>query len=613
MRDGVRLAIDVHLPDRRSGPLPTIVRQTRYFRGVQLRRLFRHPEIEFLLDHAATTRDRFLANGFAWVDVCARGSGASFGQRPCPWAPDETADGFEVLDWIVAQPWSNGRVGSTGVSYDGTSAEMLATTNHPALKAIVPRFSLYDVYTDVAFPGGIHLDWFTAAWASFNRALDEGALDRAFAAMLRVQLRAWRSLAPGRSLLGRLLATLDRDGIEAPLARVLRLVASGVRPVDGDRDRALLAAALAAHRDNFDVNRGALAVDFRDDMGMSDVYPQATIDFFSPHAKVDELRSSRVAIYGYSGWLDAAYQHGAIKRFGAVRNPGSRLIVGPWDHGGLQNVSPHSPSTKAAFDHGAEMIRFFDAHLRPEQRTAADDPAVRYYTMGEERWKQAEDWPPVGAQVERWYLGEGGALRPQPDRAAGVDEYRVDPDVGSGRRSRWDSLLGLLVPVGYSGRAALGRRLLVYRGAPLDADLEVTGHPLLTLHLASSTRDATLFAYLEDERPDGQVDYVTEGQLRALHRRPSSVEPPYPQAGPYRSFLRADAAPLEPGVVSELSFDLLPTSWLFRRGHRLRLALAGADCDHFERLPDAPTLAVQRGGGGASFLALPVMRPRSRA
>lgn len=607
MRDGVRIAIDVHLPaDRGHAALPAILRQTRYFRGVTLREPFRRLPIEWLLDHAADTRNRFVANGYAWVDVCVRGSGASFGSRPCPWSPEEVADGNEIVDWVVAQPWCNGRVGATGVSYDGTSAEFLLLNNHPAVRAIVPRFSLYDVFTDVAFPGGIHLAWFTEAWGSFNRALDANALDAAFAMMLRLQVRALRSM-PQQAVVQRLLNVADSDASQWLTERALRLVSTGVRPVDDDPTGDLLADAIEAHRANFDVHQGALAVDCRDDKGISSAYPDATIDMFSPHAHAPALRSSGAAIYSYSGWLDAAYQHGAIKRFRAIDNPGCRLILGPWDHGGVHNVSPYSSSAKTAFDHDAAMLRFFDHHLRDGHDV--DIPEVRYFTIGEEAWKTSPTWPPPTAVDQQWFLSTNGRLQPNAAKGSGVDEYRVDQNLGSGRRSRWDSLLGLLPPVGYGHRAALGRRMLVYRSLPLTAPLEVTGHPMVRLFLTSDTRDAHVFVYLEDEQPDGHVEYVTEGQLRAMHRKLTDDEPPYPPTGCHRSFTRAHLEPLEPGETALLTFDLLPTSWRFARGHRIRLAIAGADRDHFEPLAETPTLALRHGAAHPSAVTFPVIEP----
>ncbi len=125
MRDGVRLAVDVWRPGEAEGPLPAIVHITRYFRSVELRPLLRslHPAP---FDHTGLYRARrraFVTRSYAWVDVDARGSGASFGSRIGPWSPEEVADGREIVDWIAAQDWSNGRVGALGISYDGTAAE----------------------------------------------------------------------------------------------------------------------------------------------------------------------------------------------------------------------------------------------------------------------------------------------------------------------------------------------------------------------------------------------------------------------------------------------------------------------------------------------------------
>jgi putative CocE/NonD family hydrolase len=167
------------------------------------------------------------------------------------------------------------------------------------------------------------------------------------------------------------------------------------------------------------------------------------------------------------------------------------------------------------------------------------------------------------------------------------------------------SLLGLLPPAGYADRRALGSRLLVYRSAVLDEPVEVTGHPVLVLHASFDASDAHVFAYLEDERPDGRVDYVTEGQLRALHRHLETCD----ETGvPRRSFHRADARALEHGEIAEIVVDLQPVSWRFQAGHRIRVALAGADRDHFARLDRTPSWSVQRGGSRASHVELPVMR-----
>ena len=173
MRDGVKIAIDFYLPDglEPGQRVPTMLHQTRYWRSFDYRwliALFKDDRPRGVIGNYA---ERFLLQGYAWVDVDVRGSEASFGTRPIAWAPDEIKDGAEIVDWIVSQPWSNGRVGAMGISYSGSTAEMLLVNQHPAVKAVAPMFAGFDLYTEIAFPGGIHLTWFTETWSYINNKL----------------------------------------------------------------------------------------------------------------------------------------------------------------------------------------------------------------------------------------------------------------------------------------------------------------------------------------------------------------------------------------------------------------------------------------------------------
>jgi predicted acyl esterase len=118
MRDGVRIAADIYLPSAGMGsipPLPTMLHQTRYRRGLQFKDSTREasaPPPYGLMP--------FLQAGYAVVITDVRGTGASFGSRTTEFSPDEVRDGWDVLDWIVAQSWSDGNVGAMGISYPGT-------------------------------------------------------------------------------------------------------------------------------------------------------------------------------------------------------------------------------------------------------------------------------------------------------------------------------------------------------------------------------------------------------------------------------------------------------------------------------------------------------------
>jgi putative CocE/NonD family hydrolase len=129
------------------------------------------------------------------------------------------------------------------------------------------------------------------------------------------------------------------------------------------------------------------------------------------------------------------------------------------------------------------------------------------------------------------------------------------------------------------------------------------------LHASSTHTDGAFIVYLEDVAPDGRVTYITEGQLRAVMRRISDEPPLYTKYGPHRSELRADAMPLVPGEVAELRIELWATSVLIRKGHRIRVAVAGADRDTFLRYPrdgGVPTITVQRNATYPSRIDLPI-------
>lgn len=612
MRDGVRIAIDVYLPDGASGRVPTIVRQTRYMRSLAVARPLRRlaemgaPDVTSPFDLYARTRRVFLAAGYAWVDVDARGTGASTGAWISPWSPNEVRDGAEVVRWIVEQPWSDGRIGSLGISYDGTSADMLITNDSPSVRAVAPMFSLYDVYTDVAFPGGIGLRGFVDRWAWLNAKLDRNAFDEATALVLYLIGRAG-AVSPSPRGLERVFAPLAR-GDEAHarelLARALRTFTRGVRGLDGEP----LSGAPSERPHNMDVEAMSRLVTFRDDVAVAAAGTEMTIDGFSPHAFRARAEASGAAVYSYSGWRDGGYPHSAIKRFTSLRTAGSRLTLGPWPHAGKLRIRPFDVAAATCFPHDEELLAFFDEHVR-ERGPQGDGAPVHYFTMVEGRWKSSPTWPPPGTEWHAYHLREGRMLRrePSPDGSR-VDELAESGGNGTGERSRWRSLISL-VPGDYPDRAARDRDLLVYDSVPLDRDTEVTGHPLVTLFLSCSHDDGHVFAYLEDVSPTGEVAYVTEGQLRLLHRRSTDDEgAPGPRV-PTRSYARGDSAPMRPGEVARVVLDLQPVSWLFRKGHRVRLALAGADADHFDIM--APrTMGVHHGRELRSRLELPVASSR---
>ena len=577
MRDGVDIAVDVWLPaDLAAGArAPALIDATRYWRTLRTgfaSRLLMGWGLLDQADLAATPTADFNAAGYAVVLVDARGSGASFGRRTVEWSPDEIADYGEIVDWIVDQPWSDGRVGAWGVSYDGNTAELLTTTGRAAVKAVAPQYSDFDPLFALAMPGGVFNDWFIKTWSAFNQALDADDICGMAAAL------------------------------KAPCWLVKLFAGTGVGAVS---DQATLARAVAGH-DNLDVYDALSRIDFRDDtlddsaITLSDVSPCC--------GQRAAIEASDVPLDIWIGWLDAGTVDGALSRFLTFPNP-QRVIIGPWSHGGEFDADPFSPPDTSLVmppeEQTARLLEFFDLHVK----SAAPAPPVheiRYYTQGAGTWQTTTVWPPDGVAPQTWYFGaDGGLTATPPTDEQGADTYEVDYTATTGSATRWHTQMG--GDIVYPDRAAEDTKLLTYTTAPFARDVEVTGTPVVTLYVTSTATDGAFFAYLEDVAPDGRVTYLTEGQLRALHRREAD-DPPYVPLGPYHSYLRRDAEPLVPGEMTEIRLGLYATSVLIREGHSLRVALAGHDASVFARYPASgtPVLTVERNGVHASRVEVPV-------
>ncbi len=575
MRDGVKIAVDVWLPAglRHGDKIPTVMRSTRYWRALD----YSNGDIEDDRNYAEA--ERFNAAGYALVLVDARGSGASFGSRPYELSQAEVEDYGKVVDWIVAQPWSNGRVGAYGVSYAGNTAEMLAVNMHPAVKAVAPLFNDFDNFGHLVFPGGLLTIGFLEGWSEAVHNMDQNdicALNNSTGAAC--------------------------DQLRARIA--------GVKPVDADADRSMLAAAISEHEANTIPYEAALVYEFRDDPfgpgGETDVGYKR-----SPCGYLPQIQESEVAMLIRVGWLDAATVNGALGRYNSIANA-QQVIIGPWDHGARNNSDPFLPADvpvePTRDEQNDRLLEFFDEFLKPTG-SGEIETGITFYTLGAGEWNTTDGWPPAGYTSRAWYLAaDGGLSLESPESDEGNDRYTVNFEATTGRHNRWFTNGGA-GDVIYPDRAEEDSKLLTYTSEPMDRDVEITGHPLVTLNVASTHSDGAFIVYLEDVAPDGRVTYITEGQLRAVMRRVTDEPPLYRKYGPHRSERRADAMPLVPGEIAELSFDLWATSVLIRRGHRIRVAIAGADKDSFLRYPRdgaTPTLTVERNRSHPSRIALPM-------
>lgn len=543
MDDGVRLAVNVYRPSRlRKGhKAPAILYMTRYWRAIG----FRWP-FKWFMKMVPSTGNfdplDLVRYGYVLVTVDVRGTGASEGDKTLT-LPDirEVLDSRTLTDWVVAQPWCDGNVGATGVSYIGNTALYALYNRHPALKAIVPTYSVWDLYDDVSAPGGIFYHDFLAQYADFCETLDQNIIP-----MHRQQ-------------------------------RGAKLATYGVQRVRGTGPRRTR-SIIAQHSCNvYHPDEGSTAT-FIDDTLTVDrsLYIR---DVLSPHRFADRIRESGAAVYSWSGWRDAGFVHSAVRQYINLDNGRNMLRLGPWNHGGNRNISP-TQWNRSRFDDIREVVRFFDLHLKGITHGADTLPRVHYYTMVEDRWKQARTWPPPSEPVT-FFLGADGSATVGAAATEGAVPYQVDTARRSERSGRWDMESDVRGD-SYVLTSHDDSICALFTTPPLAADIEITGHAMVELYLRSSTPDGAVFAYLEDVRPDGMATQITDGQLRFIHRKQVVGPIHYADAVPQHSFTRADAQPMDTTSVQKVAFDLMPTSFLVKAGHRIRLRLAGTDNRYFK-------------------------------
>jgi putative CocE/NonD family hydrolase len=205
------------------------------------------------------------------------------------------------------------------------------------------------------------------------------------------------------------------------------------------------------------------------------------------------------------------------------------------------------------------------------------------------------------------FLAPDDELASAPPRA-GEDNYQVDFTIGTGTETRYERIAGIDSRDYYRDWQGRTAKMLSYNSAPLATAIELAGHGVADLFLSSSEPDLALFVYLTEVEADGTERYVTEGLLRALHRKEAPAPENYRTTWPFRTFTRADAAPLVRGEVERIRIPLLPVAWRFAAGSRVRLSIAGADDDHCGQVPHGrpPLVKLFWGEGHASALELPL-------
>nr|WP_236077996.1 CocE/NonD family hydrolase [Paraburkholderia nemoris] len=203
-------------------------------------------------------------------------------------------------------------------------------------------------------------------------------------------------------------------------------------------------------------------------------------------------------------------------------------------------------------------------------------------------------------------MSTGNSLTQSPGESQ-VDVFKVDFETTSGSQTRYERLGAASIVDYYPDWQERSASMLHYDTEPLTAPASLEGHAVANLRLAIDQGDASIFVYLSEVDVEGNVFYMTEGLLRAIHRKTSDAPANYVTAWPFRSYHRADAARDEAGVVTDFVIPLLPVAWTLKKGSKLRVSISGADAGHFVPMPYGrpPVFSIHTGLGG-SFIELPL-------
>ncbi|MEO1014342.1 MAG: CocE/NonD family hydrolase [Pseudomonadota bacterium] len=546
--DGVRLATDVYLPARRTGPVPTI--------------LVRLPYDRRRYGGALQWARRYAPKGYAVVLQDMRGRYGSEGEFRI--YGDEEADGVATLDWISRQAWSNGRVGTAGCSALGETQPILAKARHPAHRAVIAE----------AGGGAIGVGGETRGYfASFEGGIPElaGAV-------------GWFLRYGGRT----------GDAMGAP----------DVEPADVVNE---LPSGTIVSRHRVDpTGYDEMLARFEDNAYWHEMGFLSTEDRFAAPA----LHVNVWFDPGISETFEVAELMRRQADAGAARE-NQPVIIGPGEHCAHHyafdagRIGDLEIDPAARFDYFTVYDRWFNHWLR--DGPAPDLPRYTYYVLGADRWESSDVWPPKNARPLEWRLAEGGVLtRATP--AAGSVSWTYDPMNPTPSLGGPDCCTGepdaMFGPVDQRANAARADVVGFYSD-PLDAPMTIVGDLSAEVTVSSDALDTDLVAVLLDVAPDGSMLGLQHGALRLRYRdgfdAPRLLTPGEPVTVSVK--LRHIAYRIEAGhrIGLHISSSSFP---------RLERNLNAGSANYLETTPVIARNTVFFGGAAGSTLILPVMDER---
>ncbi len=546
MRDGVRLATDIYRP-KTDEPVPIIFSRTPY-------------NFNTWRDGEQTTRTAQRAyeavqRGYAYVVQNERGRYFSEGEWDILGVP--LTDGYDAFSWMKDQPWSNGKIATYGCSSTAEWQMAVAALDHPAHAAMVPQGfgagvgRVGDYYEQGNwYRGGAQQMLFTA-WLygvehdTFKPRIPEGATQEDL-----IRISRFYDLAPENPPVD-----MSEALAHLPVSDILNNIHGKTEIYD---------KMIQRKPNDPDWYQGGL---YHDDMGFG------------------------VPSFWFCSWYDVSISPN-LALFNHVRNniedseiaDNQYLVIAPTLHCAYKRATEETIVGErnigdARLNYDEQVYDWFDYWLKGKENGFKErTPRVQYYTMGLNKWQQADQWPPKAAEMTSFYLGSGGNANSlfgdgtlseeKPDQDTPPDRFTYDP---------MNPVMSYGGNVCCTGNAIKGgafdqrqqetrHDILVYTSEPLTEGVEVTGFIETTLYVSSDAKDTDVTVKLIDVYPDGRAYNLDETIQRVRYREGYDKE-----------------VFMEEGEVYPLALTPMATSNYFAEGHRIRIEVSSSNFPRFTR------------------------------
>jgi uncharacterized protein len=493
MRDGVELVADIVRPAD-DGKYPAILERTPYGRETV----------------SKFSGEWWARRGYVHIVQDARGRNESDGE----WVPfaHERKDGYDTIDWIAKQSWSDGKVGMIGGSYGGWVQWAAAVEAHPALKCIVPQVSPPDLFFNFPVDHGVPMLWGAIWWSNFVKDKKTPSIPE-----IPKDLEKLKTLPLSKvddEVLGRNIPFYDEWlGKETPAS-------------------------------------------------------------FAGASFMADMNKAKIPVLHISGWWDGD-GIGTKLNWTKMQTLGHKdqwLVYGPWSHAfntssrfGDMDYGPD-----AITDLDLIYLRWFDTWLKNKPAQWGKQPKVRVFVTGANEWRELEDWPDPRSREMRLYLSSEGpangaasvgelvATTPgeqEPDRYTYNPASAQIPNALKEVKSFFDLLAGNSTVVKIEPNE---NDRLVYKTPPMNDAIEIGGPIDLDLYFSTSAKDTDFFAIVVDIDEKGEMRSIgIPGKIRARYL--SGWEKP---------------APLQPGKSYKAVIALWDTAHQVKKGHRLGVIIS---------------------------------------